>query len=233
MPRSIERGLDATHGGVEYYNLCIDAVALATVADSFAAMAQRIEAEGRLTWTELLACLDSDWAGPEGERARLMMRNVPRYGRGGPLADEYAPRLATTFGDLVAEHPTPGGRRMIGGIFSWANTIPMGKALGATPNGRHAGAPISHGANPDPGFRQDGAPSAMAVAIAAAQPGYGNTAPMQLDMDPGISKDEGGLEKVVSLLKTHVALGGHAGQHQRHDADQVLEAHHDPTKYPT
>ncbi len=160
------------------------------------------------------------------------MRSVPRYGRGGTPADEYAARLAAAFGDLVAERPTPGGRRMIGGIFSWANTIPMGKALGATPNGRRAGAPISHGANPDPGFRQDGAPSAMAVAIAAAQPGYGNTAPMQLDMDPGISKDEGGLEKVASLLKTHVALGGTQININVMDADQVLEAHRDPSKYP-
>ena len=31
-------------------------------------------------------------------------------------------------------------------------------------NGRRAGAPISHGANPDPGFRADSAPTAMALA---------------------------------------------------------------------
>ena len=31
----IEKGLDASNGGVEYYNLCVDGAALATVADSF------------------------------------------------------------------------------------------------------------------------------------------------------------------------------------------------------
>jgi formate C-acetyltransferase len=121
---------------------------------------------------------------------------------------------------------------MIGGIFSWANTIPLGKTLGATPNGRHAGEPISHGANPDPGYRQDGAPSAMAVAIAAVQPGYGNTAPMQLDMDPGISRDEGGIDVVADLLRTHFDLGGTQININVMDADQVLEAHKDPSKYP-
>ena len=30
----IEKGLDASHGGVEFYNLCVDGAALATVADS-------------------------------------------------------------------------------------------------------------------------------------------------------------------------------------------------------
>ena len=66
---------------------------------------------------------------------------------------------------------------MIPGLFSWASMIAMGKEIGATPNGRHAGEPISHGPNPDPGFRKDGAPTALAVAVAAVQPGYGNTAP--------------------------------------------------------
>ena len=87
---------------------------------------------------------------------------------------------------------------MIPGIFSWANTIPMGKEIGATPNGRNAGDPISHGSNPDPGFRRDGAPTAMAVAIASVQPGYGNTAPMQMELDPLITREEDGVDLVAT-----------------------------------
>ncbi len=188
----IERGLDAIHGGVDYYNLCIDGAALATVADSFAK-------EHRLTLSELKGYLENDWAGAQGEKARLMMRSIPRYGHGNSRADDYAMRISQLFTDLVKRKPTPAGFNLIPGLFSWANTIPMGKELGATPNGRHAGAPISHGSNPDPGFRRDGAPTAMAVAIASVQPGYGNTAPMQMELDPMITKDEGGVNSVASL----------------------------------
>lgn len=229
---SIEKGLDASHGGVEYYNMCVDGAALATVADSFAAIEQRIEREGRLTWGELKHYLETDWAGTDGERARLMMRNIPRFGSDGSRADEYAVRISQTFTRLVKEKPTPNGFTMIPGLFSWANTISMGKTVGATPNGRHAGAPISHGANPDPGFRRDGAATAMAVAVAAVQSGYGNTAPMQLDMDPGLSKEEGGVEKVASLIKTHFDLGGTQINLNVVNAEQILEAHKDPSKYP-
>ncbi|MBM3189440.1 MAG: formate acetyltransferase, partial [Chloroflexi bacterium] len=206
--------------------------ALATVADSFAALEQRIEREGRLTWDEIRRHIESDWAGVEGERARLMMKNVARFGAGGSLGDAYAQRVADLFTWLVKEKPTPDGHNMIPGFFSWANTISMGKELGATPNGRHAGAPISHGANPDPGYRQDGAPSAMAVAIASVQPRYGNPAPMQIEMDPGLSKDEGGLEKVADLLKTHFDLGGTEINLNVINAEKVLEAHKDPSKHP-
>ncbi len=49
----IERGLDASAGGVDIYNLTMDGVGLATVADSFAAIEQRVVDEKRLTWEEL------------------------------------------------------------------------------------------------------------------------------------------------------------------------------------
>jgi len=161
-----------------------------------------------------------------------MMRNIPRYGSGGSRADEWAVKLTETFVDLIKAGPTPDGHNMIPGHFSWANTIPMGKTLGATPNGRHAGAPISHGANPDPGFRQDGAPSAMAAAIAGVQCWYGNSSPMQLELDPGLGKDEGGVEKVADLIETHMAMGGTQVNLNVIDAAKVLEAHQDPSKYP-
>jgi len=228
----IERGQDASHGGVEYYNMCVDGAGLATVADSLAALEQRIEREQQFTWQDMLHYLDSDWAGPEGELVRLMMHNIARFGTGGSPADEWAVRVNGLFTDLVKAKPTPHGFNMIPGLFSWANTIPMGQSLGATPNGRHNGAPISHGANPDPGFRRDGAPSAMAVAIAAVQPGYGNSAPMQIELDPSLARDEGGIEHVVDLIKTHMDLGGTQININIMDKEQVLAAHQDPNKYP-
>ena len=228
----IERGEDASHGGLQYYNMCIDGAALATVADSFAALEQRVEVEQRMAWNEMMHYLDTDWAGAGGEQARELMRSIPRYGSGGSLADDHAVRISRLFTRLVKENPTPQGRNMIPGLFSWANTIPMGKQLGATPNGRRAGAPISHGSNPDPGFRRDGAPTAMAVAIASVQPGWGNTAPMQLDLDPGISKDKGGVELVSDLIRTHFYLGGTQINLNVVDSAKILEAHEDPSRYP-
>ena len=228
----IEKGVDASGGVLEFNNLCLDGAALATVADSFAALEERVEQQGRLTWDEVIRHIEADWDGVEGERARQMMQNRERYGYGGTLGDDYAQRIAQGFTDAVKGSPTPDGYNMIPGLFSWANTIPMGKSVGATPNGRRAGDAISHGANPDPGFRKDGAPTAMAVAIASVQPGFGNTAPMQMELDPGLSKDEGGVENVAQLIKTHFDLGGTQVNLNIMDADKVMEAHKDPSKYP-
>jgi len=180
----LEKGLDASHGGVEYYNIGVDGASLASVADSFAAIDLRIEKEQRLSWAQLLHYLETDWEGIEGERARLMMKNIRRFGSGGSAADEWAERITTTFTDLVKEKPTPDGFNMIPSLFSWAKVIEFGKMLGATPNGRVSGEPLSHGPNPSPGFNngKPGTPTQMIQAVAKVQPGYGNPAPLQLDL---------------------------------------------------
>lgn len=122
---------------------------------------------------------------------------------------------------------------MIPGFFSWASMISMGEAVGATPNGRHAKAPISHGANPDPSFVEGGgAPTAMAVAVASVQCGYGNTAPLQLDMDPILVRGWEGLAKIEALIRGHFALGGTMINMNVVSKEQILEAHKDPSRYP-
>ena len=229
----IERGLDASNGGVDYYLWCIDAVALAVVADSLAAIQKRVIEEKRYTFEQLLAFIDADWEGEDAARARLYFMNVDRYGRGGTQADQFAKEISEILTEEVKKARTPKyGHQMVPGIFSWANTIPMGKTLGATPNGRKAGMPISHGANPNPGFRQDGAATAMSNAIAAVQPGQGNTAPMQIELEPSITGEEGGVEMIMALIEDHFAQGGTLINMNVIDADKVREAHKDPSVYP-
>ena len=230
----IEKGRDATDRGLEYYNLGIDAAALGTVADSFAALEQRIEIEERLSWDEIADHLDSNWAGSTGEKARVMMASCPRYGSGDSLADRYAQRISRLFTRIVKEKPTPDGFNLIPGIFSWALVVAMGRELPATPNGRFAGEPISQGANPHSGVQAavHVGPTSMATAIAAVQPGYGNTAPMQIDLDPGLASNEESVEIIESLIKTHFDLGGTQINMNVIDTSKILEAHKDPERYP-
>ena len=121
---------------------------------------------------------------------------------------------------------------MVPGWFSWARTIEYGKAVGATPNGRRAQEPISHGANPNPRFRTDGAVTAQANGIAAVQCGYGNTAPLQIEFDPMISMEEGCVDRVLDLIKGHFEQGGTLININILDTDKLMEAHKDPDLHP-
>ena len=153
------------------------------------------------------------------------------------LGDKWAVRISKLWTelvrDLVRQHSDdPRNVNFIPGLFSWSNTILLGSLLKATPNGRRAGEPISHGANPLPGFRKDGALTAMAAAIASVQPGYGNTAPWQLEVDIGLADDSTAVEKIMALIDGHFKLGGTLVNINVVDAEKILAAHKDPSKFP-
>jgi formate C-acetyltransferase len=232
MHGPIERGLDMSAGGVDIYRLTCDGVGLATVADSFAAIEQRVVREGRLSWQELAAHLDRNFA--DAENIRLMLRSAPRFGGGDVPADAWARRVGGLFTDLMRNTPTPDGYPVLPGLFSHGIVGQLGRALGATPNGRRAAEPISHSANPDPGFVADGgsAPTAKSNAVAAVQPRWGNSAPLQLDLDSHLSREIGGIEAVEALITGHEELGGTLININVIAKEQILEAHADPSKYP-
>ena len=228
----IERGLDASAGGVDIYNLTCDGVGLATVADSFAAIEQRVVKEERLTWEELAKHLERDYA--QAEDVRLMLQSIPRYGSGGSRADWWARRVSELYTHLMRGTPTPKGFAVIPGLFSHGIVNQLGQNLGATPNGRHAHAPVAHSADPDPGFMPGGgaAPTAKAVAVATVQPGWGNSAPLQIDFDRHLAGEYGGVEAIEALIKAHNAQGGTLVNINVISKEQILEAHADPDKYP-
>ena len=228
---TIERGLDSAAGGVDIYNLTVDGVGLATVADSIAAIEQRVVKEGLLSWGELQDVLARDFEG--AERIRLMLNTIPRFGSGGSRADYWAERISKTYVELF-DTPTPDGFNIIPGLFSHGDIVGIGRELPATPNGRHAGAPISHSSEPDPGFGRfgGGTPTAKATAVAKVQPGRGNSAPLQLDIDYQLVEENGGLDMVASMIMAHNQQGGTLINLNVVPKERILEAHKDPDKFP-
>ena len=228
MRHSIEEGLDASQCA-ELYTVGVDGAGLATVADSFAAIETRIEKEHVLTWEQLFEALDTNF---ENERIRMMMKTAPHYCQGGTCADDWAVELTKSWSEIVRACKLPKGRQLVPGWFSWARSIEYGKPVGATPNGRRAGEPISHGANPEPGFRKDGAVTAQSSGIATVQPGYGNAAPLQLEFDPQFTKGEDGVERVLQLILAHFEQGGTLININVLNGEKLMEAHKDPSLHP-
>jgi formate C-acetyltransferase len=228
----IEKGLDASNGGVAYYNIAIDAAGLGTVADSFAALQHALEIEKSVDWDTCREALKNNFAGQKGMIVQAKLHNGPRYGHGKTLGDEWAKRISVLFTTMVASSKTADGYLLIPGLFSWANTVAFGKTVGATPNGRFAGEPISHGANPNPGFRKDGALTAMGNAIAMVQPGYGNTAPWQLELNQTITNRDNAINVVEAVIKTHFERGGTLININVMNADTIRKAYKNPSLYP-
>ncbi|MGL4739009.1 MAG: pyruvate formate lyase family protein [Cellulosilyticaceae bacterium] len=234
MHGPIERGLNCSNSGVDILDLNIDGIALATVADSLAAIEQRVVAEGKISWERLFELLETNYAG--AERERLMLKNIRRFGSPNAKAEDWAIRIRDYFVKSCKMTPTPKHHLMIiPGMFSHGDVYAYGKDLGATPNGRLAGEPISHSSEPDPGFARGidtFSPALKANAVAATQAGYGNSAPLHLDIDTGIIASEGGADALVALIHAHEQAGGTLINMNCISKEKLLKAHENPEAYP-
>lgn len=228
MKNTIEKGEDISQCA-ELYTVGVDGAGLAVVADSFAALEQRVESERLLTWEEMYQALDNNF---EDERTRLILNSTPKYCSGNSIADKWAKELTNSWTTLVKAQQMPHNRTLVPGWFSWARSIEYGKTVGATPNGRRKGEPISHGANPNAHFRDDGAPTAQSNGIAAVQCGYGNTAPLQIEFDPNVKCDDVGIGVIEKFIMGHFEQGGTLININILDGEKLIEAHENPASHP-
>lgn len=231
MENTLEKGLDISQCA-ELYTIGVDGAGLAVVADSFGALETRVENEKLLSWDEVYKNLDNNFEGVKGERVRLMLNSSPKYCGGNTVSDKWARRLTDIWVDKVKAQSMPGKRQLIPGWFSWSRTIEYGSVVGATPNGRKNGEPISHGANPNPHFRVDGAVTAQSSGIAAVQCGYGNTAPLQLEFDPQLALNENSVDVITKLILGHFSEGGTLININILDTDKLMAANNNPELYP-
>ena len=66
----IEKGRDASHGGLQYYNIAIDGAGIATVADSFAALELHCCEKKDLSWDQVRNAIAVNFEGPEADAVR-------------------------------------------------------------------------------------------------------------------------------------------------------------------
>ena len=75
-------------------------------------------------------------------------------------------------------------------------------------------------------------PVLKANAVALTQAGYGNSAPLHLDIDTGLIQHSGGVDALVALIHAHEQAGGTLINMNCVSKEKLLKAHEDPKAYP-
>jgi pyruvate-formate lyase len=198
----LEHGLPANGGGAERSLLTVQYVGLANVADSLSALRRVVFDEQALGFDELMDALDADFAGDEALRQRL--RAAPKFGNGEPVADAMAARVAEHFAQTLAPLRTSRGFPLRPALYSWHRHTPEGAALGATPDGRRAGAPLANGGNPAHGVAQAG-PTAVLHAMAGLGSATATGCPTHLHLTERDATARA--TQVAALVQTALDLG--------------------------
>jgi formate C-acetyltransferase len=225
----ISKGKDYNDGGARYNTSYIQGVGLGTITDSLAAIRHHVFDKKQVTLKELLQALKADFGGCESLRQRLLNK-TPKYGNDDDYADNIMKAIFEAYYRAIDGRPnTKGGTYRIN-LLPTTVHIYFGKVVGATPDGRKAGEPLSEGVSPVQGADRKG-PTAVVKSVSKIDHARTGGTLLNQKFAPELLADEQGLEKLAHLIRTYFKLDGHHMQFNVVNADTLRNAQKHPEKY--
>jgi pyruvate formate-lyase/glycerol dehydratase family glycyl radical enzyme len=225
----IAKGKDYHDGGARYDTSYIQGVGVGTMTDALAAIKYHVFDEKTLTMAELLAALRENFEGHERMR-QMLLNKAPRYGNDDDYADAVMVDVFDAYFNAIDGRPnTRGGTYRIN-LLPTTVHIYFGSVIGATPDGRKAGMPVSEGISPVQGADRRG-PTAVVKSVAKMDHVRTGGTLLNQKFTPQLLADDDGLDKFVQLIRTFFKLGGHHVQFNVVDAATLRAAQENPEQY--
>ena len=222
----IATGKDYHDGGARYNTTYIQGVGLGTMADALAALKYWVFDRKTLSMGDLLAALNNDFEGHERTR-QMLLNKTPKYGNDDDYADGVMRQVFEAYFEVIDGRPnTKGGTYHIN-LLPTTCHVYFGSVMGATPDGRRAGTPLSEGISPVQSADRRGP---TAVINSAAKMDHARTGGTLLNQkfSPQLLESDAALEKLVQLIRTYFKLDGHHIQFNVVDADTLRAAQQNP-----
>ncbi|MCU0361941.1 MAG: glycyl radical protein, partial [Bacteroidales bacterium] len=225
----IARGTDYNAGGARYNTTYIQGVGLGSITDMLTSLKYNVYDTKRLGWGELSKAMDADFSGYEEIRHKLVY-DTPKFGNDDDYADQQAVDVFEIYYDSV------NGRSNSRGGVHRINMLPttchvyFGSVTGATPDGRHAGKPLSEGISPSQGADRQGPTSVIRSASKIDHLRTGGTL-LNQKFSPSFFEDEESYNCLTALIRSYFSLDGHHIQFNVVDADTLRDAQKHPELY--
>jgi pyruvate formate-lyase/glycerol dehydratase family glycyl radical enzyme len=226
----LSMGCDVTDGGARYNSSGLQAVGLADVADSFAAIEQLVFVERRVTLAALVEATDADFAGQELLRQRILNK-VSKYGEDAGRAERWAAVVARLYCELVRAHRNPRGGAYAPGFWSMTTHVGFGRRLGALPSGRRAGQPLADGVSPANGCDRCGPTASLMSVAGSCGTHVANGLALNERLDPCCVAGPVGTALMDGLTQGYFAAGGQQVQYNILDVSVLLDAKRHPERH--
>jgi len=227
----IDKGVDVTSGGAKYNMSGIQAIQAANIADSMAVLKQLVFETGRVSREEMQEALSLNFKGKESLRQRCI-NNVPKFGNDIGWVDDIASKWVSVFVQKLSSYTNYRGGKYNMGLYTVSAHVPMGRNVGATPDGRLAGTVLADGGVSPMQGRDKLGPTAVFKSVARLPFRLaGNGALLNMKFLPSFFKTEADRQKFSALLRAFSGLGIHHVQFNVVNRDDLLKAKNDPDSY--
>lgn len=225
----IKNGKDYNAGGARYNTNYIQGVGMGTLTDSLTAIHYHVFDKKSITMAELLKALAADFKGYEKLQHELIYQ-TPKYGNDDDYADENAIKVFDFFYDAVNGRPTPRGGTYRINLLPTTCHVYFGNVMDATPDGRKKEMPVSEGISPVQGADRKGPTAVINTCAKLDHIRTGGTL-LNQKFTPEFLKDDDGISKVSSLVRSYFRMDGHHIQFNVVNAETLQDAQKHPEKY--
>lgn len=197
----VARGRDMSRGGLRHPAQFHFLGGVATVTNSLLAIEHLVFRRRRFSLREYRDIVASGFAGHEALRQEVISA-LPKYGNDDTAADGLAARVCEIGLDALQAAPNPDGHLLLPAIYSLHVHVAWGQQMGATPDGRLPGEPISENQSPVHGTDRAGVTALLrSVARLPLQrtPTGGLNLKLAFRPDPAAA---------LQLVESYFALGG-------------------------
>lgn len=219
--------------GSKYFSSTFIFANFSSFVDIFTAVDTLVIKQKKLTLSRLIEATNNNFEGYPLEYA--LCKGVGKFGSDDPVSNKYANELMLRLTDtvkLLADKLLPSNEetpRMVIRFSTESDNehIIIGKKLGATPDGRLSGMPLSQNSSPSVGSSINGLTARLAAV--ASLPFERFTAGAQnLSIQKSAFKGCEGLEKLASILGGYFDMGGLQLQLTSIDTDLLRDAQKNP-----
>jgi trans-4-hydroxy-L-proline dehydratase len=226
----LQSGKDCNAGGARYNFLTVEGVALATVADSLAAIKKLVYEDPQIKMGTLVEAIQVNFEGQESLR-RILLAKAPKYGNDDGYADEIAREVSRFWTEEAFKNTSSTGKRYRGGYLSWNYWIAYAPTTAATPDGRRRGQFLSNAVCPVSGADRKGPTSIIKSVGKLGLETAPNGASHTMSFSPNLLRNPEQRQKLKALLRAYGQVGGTCLQVNVIDADTLREAQRFPDEY--
>jgi trans-4-hydroxy-L-proline dehydratase len=225
----IEKARDYHDGGPRYNTTYIQCCGLGTITDSLSALRTHVFEDRTVAMGGLMEALGRDFEGAEPLRQRLLNR-TPKFGNDDERADALMQRVYGSLLDAIDARPNTRGGSYHLNMLSTTCHVYFGTRVGATPDGRRDGLPISDGTSPAHGADRHG-PTAVCRSLGKMDQVRSGGTLLNQRFLPQVLAGEDGVEKLAALVRTYFCMGGHHIQFNVVDSATLRDAQANPERH--
>lgn len=225
----IANGTDYNAGGARYNTSYIQGVGLGSITDNLTALRKHVFEDKTVSMGTLLEALKANFEGYDQLR-HDMIYETPKWGNNDDYADRHAVMVFNSFYNAVNGRPTARGGKFRINMLPTTSHVYFGSKIGAMPDGRLAGEPLSEGISPFQGADRKGPTAVIQSAAKIDHIKTGGTL-LNQKFSPSFFKNDESLDKLVYFIRSYFRLDGHHIQFNVVNANTLRDAQKHPEKY--